>query len=115
MLRSSVGTETELLSTQAGRQWKRHVLEDAMVNGRALAVRDLNGDTRDEIIAGFRGQDYLLYMFTADDQNGEHWTGHTLTARSPILVVVRTPRLGVSARRPDNIGWPAWFAEDPNF
>jgi len=64
--------------TQAGKQWKRHVLEDAMINGHALAVGDLNGDGRDEIIAGFRGQGYQLYMFTADDSNGEHWTRHTL-------------------------------------
>jgi hypothetical protein len=49
-----------------------------MINGHALAVGDLNGDGRDEIIAGFRGQGYQLYMFTADDPNGEHWTRHTL-------------------------------------
>jgi hypothetical protein len=66
--------------TEAGRLWKRHVLEDAMINGHALAVGDLNGDGCDEIIAGFRGQGYQLYMFTADDQNGEHWTKHILDA-----------------------------------
>jgi hypothetical protein len=64
--------------TQIGKQRKRHVLEDAMINGHALAVGDLNGDGRDEIIAGFRGQGYQLYIFTADDQNGGHWTRHTL-------------------------------------
>jgi hypothetical protein len=66
--------------TQAGKQWKRHVIEDAMINGHALAVGDLKGDGRDEIIAGFRGQGFQLYIFTADDQNGERWTRHILDA-----------------------------------
>jgi hypothetical protein len=66
--------------TQSGREWKRHVLEDAMINGHALAVGDLNGDGRDEIVAGFRGQGYQLYIFTADDPKGEHWTKHVLDA-----------------------------------
>jgi hypothetical protein len=66
--------------TEAGRQWKRHVLEDAMVNGHALAVGDLNGDGRDEIVAGFRGEGFQLYIFTADDPAGEHWTRHVLDA-----------------------------------
>ena len=64
--------------TQAGKQWRRHVIEDAMINGHALAVGDLNGDGRDEIIAGFRGQGFQLYVFTADDQIGEHWTRRIL-------------------------------------
>jgi hypothetical protein len=66
--------------TQAGKLWKRHVIEDAMTNGHALAVGDVNGDGRDEIIAGFRGPGFKLYIFTADDQSGERWTRHILDA-----------------------------------
>ena len=64
--------------TEEGRAWQRHVIEDAMINGHALAVGDLNGDGRDEIVAGFRGKGFQLYIFTADDGTGARWTRHIL-------------------------------------
>ena len=66
--------------TEEGKAWQRRVLEDKMVNGHALAVGDLDGDGRDEIVAGFRGQGFQLYIFTADDGTGTRWTRHTLDA-----------------------------------
>jgi hypothetical protein len=64
--------------TEKGGKWQRHVLEDAMINGHALAVGDLDGDGRDEIVAGFRGKGFQLYVLTADDAAGERWSRHVL-------------------------------------
>jgi hypothetical protein len=53
----------------SGRGWTRNVIETGMVNGHALAVGDLDGDGRDEIVAGFRGQGFHVMVF--------HFTGTT--------------------------------------
>ena len=49
-----------------------------MANGHALADGDLNGDGSDQIVAGFRGQGFQMYVFTADDSSGKHWTKQVL-------------------------------------
>ena len=56
-----------------GKGWKRLVIEDSMVNGHALAVGDLDGDGREEIVAGFRGKGTKLMVFQAADASGERW------------------------------------------
>jgi hypothetical protein len=54
-------------------EWKRLVIEDKMDNGHALAVGDLDGDGRDEIVCGFRGKGCKLWILQATDARGERW------------------------------------------
>ncbi len=58
---------------EQGKQWPREVIETGMVNGHALAVGDLDGDGRDEIVAGFRGPGHKLMVFSAADADGKQW------------------------------------------
>jgi len=63
---------------QEGESWKRLVIEDKMDNGHALAVGDLNGDDRDEIVCGFRGKGCRLSIYQAADSRGERWQNTVL-------------------------------------
>lgn len=57
-----------------GKGWKRTIIEDGMLNGHALAVGDVDGDGRDEIVSGFRGKGSRLSLYKADDSSGLKWT-----------------------------------------
>jgi hypothetical protein len=58
--------------------WERRVIDDSFENGHALAVGDLDGDGRDEVVAGYRGKGFQLYVYRAEDRTGEHWRRETL-------------------------------------
>lgn len=54
--------------------WERVVIEEGMTNGHALAVGDLDGDGRDEIVGSYRGKDVRVNVYRADHAGGTRWT-----------------------------------------
>jgi FG-GAP-like repeat len=46
--------------------WERFVIDDTLVDGHTLLAADLNGDGRDEIIAGYRGQGRSVNVYSFD-------------------------------------------------
>jgi hypothetical protein len=59
---------------QSGGQWARQVIDATLVDGHTILCADLNGDGLDEVVAGFRGQGRSVYIYSASDPGGEHWS-----------------------------------------
>ncbi len=53
--------------------WKRNVIDDSLVDGHTVVTADLDGDGRQEVIAGFRGQGRSVYLYHSNDPRGERW------------------------------------------
>jgi len=59
--------------TQAGSGWNRQQIDDSITDGHAIVTADIDGDGRDEVIAGQRGgaRSVILYSPSAD---GATWS-----------------------------------------
>jgi len=64
------------------------VIDDSLDQGHALAAADLDGDGRDEIIAGFRGNGRSVYVYSATDPSGSRWARRTLDTDIPVSLCV---------------------------
>lgn len=53
--------------------WQRTRIDDTLVEGHALWCGDLNGDGRDEILAGSRGSGGGLNLYVREDAEGRRW------------------------------------------
>jgi hypothetical protein len=60
-----------------GDSWARQVIDTSLVDGHTILTADFDGDGRDQIVAGFRGQGKSVYIYTAD-ASGQKWTKRAL-------------------------------------
>jgi hypothetical protein len=64
-----------------GSQWKRIVIDNSLVQGHTILTTDLDGDRRDEIIAGYRGNGGSILVYKADPHRA--WSKTILDSRIP--------------------------------
>jgi len=53
--------------------WQRSIIDTTFNEGHALICADLDADDNDEIIAGYRGKGYSLYIYDCLDSRGKRW------------------------------------------
>jgi hypothetical protein len=58
--------------------WRREVIEDKLLDGHTIETVDLNQDGQDEIVVGFRGKPYGVYIYSWD---GVNWRRRVLEER----------------------------------
>jgi hypothetical protein len=61
-----------------GSGWRRRVIDDSLREGHALFFADMDGDSTDEIVAGWRRGDGGLALYDPLDAGGEHWAKSTI-------------------------------------
>jgi hypothetical protein len=55
--------------------WNREVIDDALLDGHTVVTGDFDKDGSDEVVAGFRGKPYGVYVYKFD---GRHWNRRIL-------------------------------------
>ncbi len=66
---------------ESGGAWRRQVIDDALADGHTIMAADLNGDGRDEVVAGYRARGVNVYY--AADAAGKQWSKTVLDAAMP--------------------------------
>jgi hypothetical protein len=87
------------LKGKPGKLWARHVIDETLRDGHALACADLNGDGNDEIVAGYRGPGTSLHVYYPLDPSGLAWERQTVDTEMAASGVVIADING--DRRPD--------------
>ena len=57
--------------TKGSKEWVRNVIDSRLKDGHTIQTADFNADGDDEIVAGFRGAPYSVYLYSHD---GSQWT-----------------------------------------
>lgn len=67
-----------VLYRQKGKAWERQVIDTALVDGHTIVAADLDGNRRDVIVAGYRGQGRSVNLYRAENREGTRWSKHVL-------------------------------------
>jgi hypothetical protein len=69
------GNEVVIYTEDTSRRWQRKVIFSELVEGHEVCVGDLNGDGREEVVAGdrARGKPGSVHVFYAQDDQGTAW------------------------------------------
>ncbi len=59
-------------------QWHREVIDDSLLDAHTILTADLNGDGRDEIVAGMRGKPYQVLIYSRADNESRRWSRQVL-------------------------------------
>lgn len=60
---------------EANGAWNREIIDDTLLDAHTVVTADFDRDGSDEIVAGFRGKPYGVYIYKFD---GHHWNRQTL-------------------------------------
>ncbi|MFN7920136.1 MAG: VCBS repeat-containing protein [Bryobacteraceae bacterium] len=63
-----------VIYTQANKHWQRQVIDAELSSGHTIVAADLDGDGRDEVIAGHRGPGTVGVNLYQSDKAGARWT-----------------------------------------
>lgn len=74
------GNELAIYRLRQG-TWQRNVIDSSLSAGHTLAAADLDGDARDEIVAGFRGNGGSVLLYHADSSG--NWKKAVLDSGIP--------------------------------
>ena len=66
-----------VIYSESGDAWQRLPIDDTLNNGHGLAVLDVDGDGRDEVVAGQRGGTRSLILYRSSGMGGT-WTRRVL-------------------------------------
>ncbi len=58
--------------------WRRHVIDESLVDGHTVLAVPLDGNGNDTIVAGYRGQGQSVYLYSPADSQGAQWTRRVL-------------------------------------
>ena len=59
-------------------QWRREVIDDSLLDAHTILTADLDGNGRDQIVAGMRGKPYQVLIYSRTDNESRRWTRQVL-------------------------------------